>query len=301
MRARLLAAAAVVGGTLAGASIAVARGTLFSDTGALASSSSGGSGGGLAIGAPITGGTATRILFEGPGGVLADDARLVQNFTAGADGYAQMSLSHEANGCSLTGYVAFQGPSNYAYLYDMGDTCNATWGGGDGDQLWRSTAVLNGWTSPSGGNSGRMMLLNATGGPLHVVQQNRLNGTTAEVARFGDGGRTTVWQGFRAGSQGANRWTEIDGNGYPVQVAGLGVAFTRGRCTLDGANPSTCSVSIGQIPYGVVPACVCTNEGTTKAKAQQGCAVDPVNLGGSGSVTITSDNGATNAVAVVCW
>lgn len=300
MRARLLAAAAVVGATLAGASIAVARGTLFSDTGALASSSSSGGGGGLAIGAPITGGTATRVLHEGAGGTLADSAtfyvadntQLRQLWVEGAGSIATQIRARNTSTLqwASTGAYALNDANAYAGLQVMSSTTPGDWNG----ILWHDQPML---TLASPNATDATVRVN-TGGGLHFLFGNPSGGPNIdrESFRMARGEHRSLVD-FYAGSEGQGRWFHVDGNGYLVEVDGVATSFRKGRCTLDGSSPSQCAVTLPNVPSGSSPVCTCTNEGTTENAAKKGCAV---NVSGT-TVTVTAENGATTSVAVLCW
>lgn len=70
-----------------------------------------------------------------------------------------------------------------------------------------------------------------------------------------------------------------------------GDASMRGSCTLDGASPSVCTATVTAAAI-----CTCSPVGGTAAIAAAGCAVG---LSGT-TLTVTSANGATNAVNYHC-
>ena len=79
-----------------------------------------------------------------------------------------------------------------------------------------------------------------------------------------------------------------------ARVNNVPTAFTKGHCTLNGSNPSQCSVGINSSPYGGDIECVCSIKSATHKGA---CAV---NLSGT-TLTATTDNGITDDVSFICW
>jgi len=67
---------------------------------------------------------------------------------------------------------------------------------------------------------------------------------------------------------------------------------TSGSCTLNGASPSVCTATVT-----AATDCVCASVGATAVIAAQGCAVGLA----ATTLTITSANGATNAVNYHCF
>ena len=292
-------ASAFIGAAMFSVGLAAARGTLMGDTGAIASSSGGS--GGLAIGDAIAGGTAGRLLYEGAGPVLDDDAAYrVLEGTAGSSGSAQnwraIQVKNEADPSAYPYSYAYAQAANSAgnvsQLFVRGTSWPGTWSGGDGTGYNYAGAPRLFFYSP---NDSEAVIQTQTGNSntLHFV----FGGGEQERMRIGPGASVSVFGAFKAGSGGLPRYTEIDQNGYLVQVSGVGTAFHKGQCTLNGGVPAQCTTSIPYVPFGTTPVCTCTLVGTTAASAKKGCAVD---VGGS-TVTVTSDNGSTEAVNVGCW
>lgn len=72
----------------------------------------------------------------------------------------------------------------------------------------------------------------------------------------------------------------------------INMSGNSGTCTLNGASPSTCTVT--NVTAGAL--CQCTNVGASAAIAANGCAVGL----SSTTLTVTSANGATNVVNTQC-
>lgn len=82
-----------------------------------------------------------------------------------------------------------------------------------------------------------------------------------------------------------NGTLQIDGNIIAT------ASTTKTTCTLGGQSPSTCTATVR-----AGSTCQCTNVGATAAIAANGCAVGL----SSTTLTVTSANGATNVVNILC-
>lgn len=245
------------------------------------SPASGGGSGGMSIGGTVTGGTATRLLYEGAGPVLADNDAFTVNDSSSlrqvlltADPAASVSqaqfrvINNAASTSTVTSdFVAL----NYNSDYIVGRMYGATSGT---DEFGLSLARQGRWQCST--NSDCVVV--AQGGSLQLGNANRA-GTTGTL------GITINGSGVQLPSYNLE------------QIGGTATHFTKGHCTLNGASPSSCTGTVAGSTMGGTIECTCSINGTTAAAATAGCAV---NRSGT-TLTVTSSNGHTEVVTYICW
>lgn len=255
---------------------AAARGPLI-DQG-VPPSSGGGGGGGLAIGDAITGGTATRLLYEGAGPVLADNAAFTVNDNSSL---RQLVVRGDAAPNTSNAQIRIENPntSNGSVTSDFVSV------------NYRSDYLL---ARMYGATSGTDEL------GLFLGHQGRFQcSTDSDCVVVAQGGSLRLANANRIGTSGTIGIT-INGQGVQLpaynieQIAGTPTHFNKGSCALNGGSPSQCSASVTGSTLGGSLACVCSIVGTShKASCQ-------VSVAG-GTLTVTSDNGFTDTVNYLCW
>ena len=295
---RAVAAAAAVALGILATGIAWARGTLIDPTSTLSGSTSSG-GASLAIGSPITGGTATRVLFEGPGGTLADsptfsttDNSQLRQFIVGgaASQVVQARVTNtSSDSWAQSSVVALNNAGSFAGFWVNSSNTTGDWNG-----VSYANLPMVYLYAPTAGDA---VVLTRTGGALRFWFDSGSGPSSQRESLRVSRNNAYVLGDLYAGSEGLDRWLHVDGNGYLVAVDGKATSFHKGGCVLNGGSPSSCSMSIENVPYGSTPRCTCSVQGVTAAAAAAGCATQVL----GSTVQATSADGATYSVAVVCW
>lgn len=133
-----------------------------------------------------------------------------------------------------------------------------------------------------------------TGGleqPYHFLVSGTASNQFICNAASGNNCMQVATEGARSQVGPDTYWAESGTSMVATAAGGVNLNVNAQTCTLDGASPSKCSVTVRASAK-----CQCTPIGTTAAAAAAGCAVNLVTT----TLTAYSANGLTNDVNIWC-